>query len=64
MTLIPTEEDPLLSTSQIAKIFDVSRKTVTEWITSGKLKGTKIAGSYWRVQQSEMIRFANETYGE
>lgn len=62
--IIPSEEDPLLSTDDIAKIFGVKRKTVAGWIHEGKLTAVKIAGRYWRVQRSEMVRFANERYGE
>lgn len=64
MTIIPSKEDPLLSTQQIAEMFSVKRKTVEGWIRDGLLKGTKIGGRYWRVPESEMIRFANEKYGE
>ena len=60
--VIPSEDDPFLSPGKVAKIFDVKDYTVREWIDQGKLKAIKIAGR-WRIQQSEITRFANEKYG-
>lgn len=62
MTFTPSVDDPFMTTAELAKTFSVSRKTIERWINSGKLKGTKI-GHNWRVQRSEMIRFANERFG-
>jgi excisionase family DNA binding protein len=62
VTVIPSEEDPLLTLKQIAKIFSVHPTTVHTWIKAGKLKAIKPGGEL-RIQQSEMVRFANEKYG-
>lgn len=64
MTVIPSQDDPLLSTQDVAQIFGVRRKTVEGWIHDGLIQATKIAGRYWRIQHSEMVRFANEKYGD
>lgn len=62
MSIIPSEDDPLLSPATVAQIFGVKPYTVTEWINQGKLKGVKV-NRLWRIQRSEMIRYANERYG-
>lgn len=62
--IIPSVDDPLMTVDEIASIFSVSKYTVREWLRDGKMKGTKIPGGEWRVQHSEMVRFANEKYGE
>lgn len=65
MTIItPSEEDPFMTTEEIGKIFNVGPATVRDWVKVGKLKGVKLDGRNWRVLRSEMIRFANERYGE
>lgn len=61
--VVPSQEDPLLSPQKVAKMFDVQDYTVHHWIKDGKLKAIKIAGR-WRIQQSEVVRFANAQYGD
>jgi hypothetical protein len=34
---VPNEIEPLISTAKAASMLGVSRKTITNWITSGKL---------------------------
>lgn len=63
MTLIPSADDPLMSTGDLAACFGVNRKTIERWINANKLNAVKI-NKQWRVQRSEMIRFANEKYGD
>jgi excisionase family DNA binding protein len=61
--LIPSPEDPLYTTKQVAKMFGVTEATVrTDWIKNGRIKAHKIAGR-WRVQKSEVVRLANEEHG-
>lgn len=55
-------DDPFLSVERIAKIFDVRPYAVRQWLKDGKLKGAKVE-SQWRVQTSEVQRFAQEAYG-
>lgn len=46
---------------EIAERFDVSRKTVYNWIKSGKLNAGKLAGGKeYRISQDELIRFEKE----
>lgn len=61
--IVPTEDDPLLSPRRVAELFDVKPITVIEWIKAGKLKASKV-GNRWRIQRSEMVRFANAQYGD
>lgn len=63
VTIIPSQDDPLLSPSTVAKLFDVKSYTVRKWIEEGKLDATKI-GNRWRIRHSEMVRFANTQYGD
>lgn len=54
-----SEDDKLLSTSDIAKQLDVHRSTVHLWIKNGLLKTEKHGKerSYHAVRQSELKRF-------
>lgn len=63
VTIIPSTDDPLLSPSTVAKLFDVKAYTVRKWIEEGRLSATKI-GNRWRIKHSEMVRFANTQYGD
>lgn len=62
--MTPSEEDPFLTTEQVAKIFAVTPLTVRDWCRDGKIKGVKIDGRNWRILRSEMVRYANERYGD
>ena len=64
MNITPTEEDPLLSVKRVANIFDVKEATVRGWIRDGKISATKLGGKAFRIQQSEVKRFANVKYGD
>lgn len=61
--VIPSKEDPLLTVEEVAKIFSVEAYTIRNWIKQDKIKATKL-GNLWRIQRSEMIRFANQEYGQ
>lgn len=58
----PWEVDPLLTVTQVAEIFQVTKGTVRSWLNDDKLKGVKV-NTHWRIRQSEVARFANEMYG-
>jgi excisionase family DNA binding protein len=62
--ITPSEEDPLLTAQEVAKIFAVRERTVRDWINEGKITAVKLNGQHWRIQRSEMVRFANEKYGD
>ena len=53
----------ILTTSEVARICNVSSSTVIKWIDSGVLKGFKIPGSKTRrVTRKDLLEFMNE-YG-
>lgn len=51
-----------MTTEQVAEFFNVKPLTIRDWITTGKLKATKING-YWRVWYSDVMTLAQEKYG-
>jgi excisionase family DNA binding protein len=53
---------PLMTVSQIASIFQVSKYTVREWIKSGELEAAKF-GREWRASREEVTAFARRRYG-
>ncbi len=57
------EKERFLSTNTIAEMFEVTNETIRNWIAEGKLKAFKL-GPIWRVPRSEVVRFANEHFGE
>jgi len=48
------------STEDIAEILGFKEKTVREWLRTGKLKGKKV-GRLWRVKESDLEEFINNT---
>lgn len=53
----------LYSTLEVAKMFGVTEYTVRDWIKEKKFRATKL-GKRWRIPESELVKFANEKYGE
>ena len=51
-----TAADPILTTGEVARICGVTRRTVIDWIDSGKLEGFRIPGSRHRRVSSESLR--------
>lgn len=62
MTVIPTEEDPLLSTEQIATICGISANEVRRWLREEKMPSIKINGRHRRVLKSELVKFLNKEH--
>lgn len=56
-------QDPYLTVDQVADFFQVSPYTIREWLKGGDLFGIKL-GNRWRIQQSEVHRFANKKFGD
>lgn len=54
--------DPWLSTSTIAKLFDVKTETVRDWIKDGKIEGQKINGS-WKARKSSVLKLVRQRNG-
>lgn len=53
------EKDKLLTIEEVADILRVSERSVNRYIVSGKLKASKIG--WWRIKQSDLDRFLEET---
>ena len=54
-----TEKDKLLTIEEVAEILRVSERSVNRYIVSGKLRASKIG--WWRIKQSDLDRFLEET---
>jgi excisionase family DNA binding protein len=48
--------DELLTTEQAAAIFQLTPKTIKDWLRAGKLTGYKI-GRVWRVTEADLEAF-------
>lgn len=62
MTVDP-DTDRYMTVKEIATFFAVKEITVREWLRDGKLTGKK-NNDRWRVLKSEVVRYAQELYGE
>ncbi|QSB07107.1 BldC family transcriptional regulator [Natronoglycomyces albus] len=49
-----TEEDVLLTPSEVAAMFRVDPKTVTRWAKAGKLSAIRTLGGHRRYKESEV----------
>lgn len=56
-------DERMMDTTEVAKMFDVSYRTVGQWIKDGKLKGVKNGekGRY-KVSVAEVKRFGASKY--
>lgn len=53
--------DRILTTGQVARVMDVSTRTVTGWIDGGLLKGFRVPGSrHRRVEEKHLKEFMKE----
>lgn len=52
-------ENKYLTTSDAAKLCNVTRFTIRNWIISGKLKSTKTAGGHRRILREDVMEFLN-----
>ena len=55
-----TEEDPLLTSGEVARIMKVDPKTVSRWAADGKLVGTRTPGGHRRFRTSEIRRLLED----
>ena len=53
------KKEEVLSTKEVAKIFDVTPRAVQTWLNDGKLQGFKKSRS-WKVTRQEVERFKQE----
>ncbi len=51
----------LLTIEQVADRLKLNPETVRRWLVSGKLKGNKLAGSVWRIEEQSLIAFIKDT---
>jgi excisionase family DNA binding protein len=49
--------DILLTPDEAAERLAVSTRTLLGWLREGKLKGLKVAGKLWRIQDSDLREF-------
>ena len=54
MDRVRSDEDELLTPSEVAKLFRVDPKTVTRWAKSGKLSSIRTLGGHRRYRASEV----------
>lgn len=47
----------LLSTRAAADRCGVSPRTIARWLRTGELKGVKLRGRIWRIEEAELDKF-------
>lgn len=52
----PAAIEPLLSTGEVAALFNVDPKTVTRWASRGQIEAMRTLGGHRRFRQSEVDR--------
>ena len=48
----------MITTNQAAEVLGVDPYTIREWLREEKLRGHKIAGTRWRIYESDLKAFA------
>lgn len=59
----PTDDEQLLTPSEVAKLFRVDPKTVTRWAKAGKLSSIRTLGGHRRYRADEVHRLLRERQG-
>ena len=62
-TKMSTEQETLLTPSEVANLFRVDPKTVTRWAKAGKLTSIRTLGGHRRYQESEVKALLITTTG-
>ena len=60
---LPTEQEVLLTPSEVASLFRVDPKTVTRWAKAGKLTSIRTLGGHRRYKDSEVKALLNTVTG-
>lgn len=47
----------LLTTNEVAAIAKVDSRTVARWLREGRIKGVKLNGRTWRIEEQELTEF-------
>ena len=55
-----SEQEELLTPSEVAAMFRVNPKTVTRWARSGKISAIRTLGGHRRFRKSEIMRILDE----
>ena len=58
-----SEQETLLTPSEVAALFRVDPKTVTRWAKAGKLTSIRTLGGHRRYKESEVSALLNATTG-
>lgn len=59
-SLLPIEEDELLTPAEVARLFRVNPKTVTRWARAGKIQAIRTLGGHRRFRSSDIRRFLEQ----
>ena len=58
-----SEQEVLLTPSEVAQLFRVDPKTVARWATAGKLNAVKTLGGHRRYRESEVKKLLSLNSG-
>ena len=58
---VPRETDRLLTQAEVAHLFRVHPKTVSRWVSSGKLSAVRTLGGHRRYRASEVYALLDES---
>jgi excisionase family DNA binding protein len=61
---LKTEQETLLTPSEVASLFRVDPKTVTRWAKAGKLTSIRTLGGHRRYKESEVKALLTTTTGK
>lgn len=53
----PKNLEPMYTTTEVAENLNVTRRTVYQWIKTGRLNPVKIGPKLWQISQTELDRF-------
>jgi len=53
-------EERYFTIEEVAEKLAVAKKTVKNWLLTGKLQGIKLTNKLWRIPESELNRFIEE----
>jgi excisionase family DNA binding protein len=59
-----TENERLLTPSEVAQMFRVNPKTVTRWARAGKISAIRTLGGHRRFRESEIRKFLEQVETE
>lgn len=58
---VPRESERLLTPAEVANLFRVHPKTVSRWVSSGKLSAVRTLGGHRRYRASEVYALLDES---